>query len=70
LAPLVVEEVMSRLRTVAAAGTGVLLVEQDAGHALEIAQRAYVLEHGRISVSGPSSELAGDDRVREAYLGM
>jgi branched-chain amino acid transport system ATP-binding protein len=70
LAPMLVDEIISRLTTVAADGTGVLLVEQDAGHALEIAQRAYVLENGRITLVGRSSDLADDPRVREAYLGV
>ncbi len=70
LAPVIVEEIMSRLSQVAAEGTGVLLVEQDAGHALEIAQRAYVLENGQITLSGKATELADDPRVREAYLGV
>jgi len=70
LAPLVVDEIMSRLTTIAAGGTGVLLVEQDAGHALEIAQRAYVLENGRITLAGRAGDLADDPRVREAYLGV
>ncbi len=70
LAPLLVEEIMSRLTDVANAGTGILLVEQDAGHALEIATRAYVLENGRITLTGLAAELAGDARVREAYLGV
>ena len=69
LAPVLVEEIMSRLGQVAAEGTGILLVEQDAGHALEIAQRAYVLENGQMTLSGPAAELAGDERVRAAYLG-
>jgi len=70
LAPVLVDEIMSRLNAVAAAGTGILLVEQDAGHALEIAQRAYVLENGRIALAGPAADLADDPRVREAYLGV
>jgi len=70
LAPLLVDDIMSRLTAVAANGTGVLLVEQDAGHALEIAQRAYVLENGRITLAGPAGQLADDPRVREAYLGV
>jgi branched-chain amino acid transport system ATP-binding protein len=70
LAPRVVDEILAKLADITAAGTGVLLVEQDAGAALEVAQRAYVLEHGRIVLSGAASELAGDPRVREAYLGM
>jgi branched-chain amino acid transport system ATP-binding protein len=70
LAPLLVEEIMSRLVDVVAAGTGILLVEQDAGHALEISQRAYVLENGRIALAGRAAELADDSRIREAYLGV
>jgi branched-chain amino acid transport system ATP-binding protein len=70
LAPLLVEEIMSRLTAVAASGTGILLVEQDAGHALEIAQRAYVLENGHITLTGQAAALADDPRVREAYLGV
>jgi branched-chain amino acid transport system ATP-binding protein len=70
LAPMLVDEIMSRLTAVAASGTGILLVEQDAGHALEIAQRAYVLENGHITLSGQSDALVDDPRVREAYLGV
>jgi len=70
LAPVIVEEIMARLGQVAAEGTGILLVEQDAGHALEVAQRAYVLENGRITVTGRAAELAADPRVRAAYLGV
>jgi branched-chain amino acid transport system ATP-binding protein len=69
LAPFVVDEILARLSDIVAAGTGVLLVEQDAGAALEVAERAYVLENGRITLSGSSTELADDKRVREAYLG-
>jgi branched-chain amino acid transport system ATP-binding protein len=61
---------MSLLVQVAATGTGILLVEQDAGHALELAQRAYVLENGQIALTGPAHTLADDPRVREAYLGV
>ena len=70
LAPVLVDEIMSRLSEVAAAGTGILLVEQDAGHALEIAQRAYVLENGEVTLAGRAAELADDPRVRAAYLGV
>jgi branched-chain amino acid transport system ATP-binding protein len=70
LAPVLVDEIMSRLTQIAAAGTGVLLVEQDAGHALEIARRAYVLENGRVTLDGPSADLLADPRVRAAYLGV
>ena len=70
LAPVLVDEIMSRLTQISAAGTGVLLVEQDAGHALEIAQRAYVLENGRVTLDGPAADLLADPRVRAAYLGV
>jgi branched-chain amino acid transport system ATP-binding protein len=70
LAPVIVDEILSQLRTIAEAGTGILLVEQDAGAALELAGRGYVLEHGAIVLQGPAAELAGDARVRAAYLGM
>ena len=50
-------------------GTTVLLVEQNAKAALKIADRAYVLESGRVTLEGPASELAEDSRVIEAYLG-
>jgi branched-chain amino acid transport system ATP-binding protein len=69
LAPLVVDEILARLSDITAAGTGVLLVEQDAGAALEVAERAYVLENGRVALSGSARELADDPRVRAAYLG-
>jgi branched-chain amino acid transport system ATP-binding protein len=69
LAPVVVDEILGRLTEIAATGTGVLLVEQDAGAALELARRAYVLENGQMTLSGPAAELAGDERVRAAYLG-
>ncbi|OLB80207.1 MAG: branched-chain amino acid ABC transporter ATP-binding protein [Actinobacteria bacterium 13_2_20CM_2_71_6] len=70
LAPMVVDEILARLADVAAAGTGVLLVEQDAGAALEVAGRAYVLENGQLTLSGAAASLAADPRVREAYLGV
>jgi branched-chain amino acid transport system ATP-binding protein len=70
LAPIVIEQVFDRIvelnkRT----GLGVLLVEQNSAMALEIASRAFVLETGTITLSGPSSVLADDPRIREAYLG-
>ena len=70
LAPIVIEQVFDRIvelnkRT----GLGVLLVEQNSAMALEIANRAFVLETGVITLSGPSAVLAGDRRIREAYLG-
>jgi len=70
LAPMVVDEILARLSDITAGGTGVLLVEQDAGAALEVAERAYVLENGRIALSGTAAELVDDERVRAAYLGV
>jgi branched-chain amino acid transport system ATP-binding protein len=70
LAPMVVDEILARLSDITAGGTGVLLVEQDAGAALEVAERAYVLENGRIALSGTAAQLVDDERVRAAYLGV
>jgi branched-chain amino acid transport system ATP-binding protein len=70
LAPNLVDEILAKLADITAAGTGVLLVEQDAGAALEVAQRGYVLENGAITLTGPAADLAGDARVRAAYLGV
>ena len=70
LAPVVVDEILDRLVDVAATGAGVLLVEQDAGAALEVATRAYVLENGCVPLSGAAETLVNDDRVRAAYLGV
>lgn len=69
LAPVLVDEILTRLGGIAADGTGVLLVEQDAGAALEIAHRGYVLELGRITLAGTAAELVADPRMRVAYLG-
>ncbi len=70
LAPKLVDEMLERLREVAAQGTALLLVEQDVDAALRIAGRGYVLETGRIVSQGPSAELQEDPKVREAYLGV
>ena len=69
LAPLIVKQVMDIIREVNKQGTTVLLVEQNAKAALKIADRAYVLESGRVTLQGPAAELAEDKRVIEAYLG-
>ncbi|MGN6612540.1 MAG: ABC transporter ATP-binding protein [Angustibacter sp.] len=69
LAPLIVAQVMDVIRTVNAEGTSVLLVEQNARAALQIAHRAYVVDTGEVSLDGPASELVHDPRVLEAYLG-
>lgn len=70
LAPVVVDEIMARLPDIAAAGTSILLVEQDVDAALGCAERAYVLETGRIVLSGKAGELLADSRVQESYLGL
>jgi len=69
LAPILVDEIFHIIKTINAAGTTVLLVEQNAFKALGIATRAYILETGAIVKSGPGAELLKDDSVREAYLG-
>lgn len=69
LAPLIVKMIFDIIREVNASGTTVLLVEQNAKAALEVADYGYVLETGRITLSGPGKELLADDRVRAAYLG-
>jgi ABC-type branched-subunit amino acid transport system ATPase component len=70
LAPKVVDRVMEVVKTINQDGTAVLLVEQDVVLALEIADRGYVLENGRIAMSGPAAELRRDPAVRKAYLGV
>ena len=71
LAPLITRDVFERLGEInAAEGLTMLIVEQNAGLALQIAQRGYVLETGRIVVGGSAEELAGDEDVRKAYLGF
>lgn len=68
LAPLLIEEIFRKLRDVRAAGTAILLVEQNAAAALEVADRGYVIETGQIRMEGAAAELAANDGVREAYL--
>ncbi len=69
LSPLLVKEIFSIIEELHKSGITILLVEQNAKMALAVADRAYVLETGSISMSGKASELAEDDRVRKAYLG-
>ncbi len=69
LAPLLVREIFSIIKEINASGTTVLLVEQNAHMALSIAHRAYVLETGRITLSGDAKELAASEEIRKAYLG-
>ncbi len=70
LAPLLVKEIFSIVQEINRSGTTVLLVEQNARMALSIANRAYVLETGRIVASGDAKELSESEEVRKAYLGM
>ena len=70
LAPNIVDRVMEIVKAINQDGTAVLLVEQDVVLALEIADRGYVLENGRIVMSGPASELRRDPAIRKAYLGV
>ena len=70
LAPKVVDRVMEIVKTINQDGTAVLLVEQDVVLALEIADRGYVLENGRIAMSGAATDLRRDPAVRKAYLGV
>jgi branched-chain amino acid transport system ATP-binding protein len=69
LAPVVVEELIGILYDIHAAGTTVVLVEQDVSVALQISDRAFVIETGRITLSGPARELAKDEAVVRSYLG-
>lgn len=70
LAPLMVEEVHRAIERVTATGISVLLVEQNVAGALKLVRHAYVLEAGRIALSGTAAELAGNDEIRRAYLGI
>ncbi|MDT8903327.1 ABC transporter ATP-binding protein [Anaeroselena agilis] len=69
LAPLLVKEIFAIIKEINASGTTILLVEQNANMALSVAQKAYVLETGRITLSGTAKELAESEAVRKAYLG-
>jgi len=69
LAPLLVEQIFDIIKELHQAGTTILLVEQNAAMALEVADRAYVLETGRISMSGTGRELAESPAIKQAYLG-
>lgn len=69
LAPLVVQEIFNIIKEINKLGTTVLLVEQNASMALSIANRAYVLETGRIVLEGPANDLLNNEEVKRAYLG-
>jgi branched-chain amino acid transport system ATP-binding protein len=70
LAPAIVQQLLQAIRKLNRQGLTVLLVEQNVAVSLKISQQAYVLENGRIVMSGSGGELLNDDRVREAYLGL
>ncbi len=70
LAPKIVDELIEVMREINRQGTAMLLVEQDVLVALDVANRAYVLENGRIALSGPAAEVRDDPGVRRAYLGL
>ena len=69
LAPLVVKDIFNIIRRINKEGVTVLLIEQNANAALRTAGRAYVMETGDITMSGPSENLLNDERVKQAYLG-
>ncbi len=69
LAPLLVARIFATIREISARGVSILLVEQNAALALEVAQRGYVLESGLITMTGSGSDLLGSEEVRRAYLG-
>ncbi len=69
LAPILVQQIFDIIKELHEAGTTILLVEQNAEMALEIADRAYVLESGRVKLSGTGAELAKSDEIKKAYLG-
>ena len=70
LAPLLVEHIFEVIGQLKSEGLTILLVEQNVHHALDLADRAYVLESGRISLAGSAAELRHDPRVESAYLGF
>ena len=70
LAPLVVRDVFRTIRALGQRGTTILLVEQNVAVSLKISQRAYVLETGRVVLSGTGAEVLASERVRQAYLGL
>jgi branched-chain amino acid transport system ATP-binding protein len=70
LAPTMVQEVLHTIRALHETGITILLVEQNVAVSLKISQHAYVLENGRVVMSGPGTQLLRDDRVRQAYLGL
>lgn len=70
LAPIIIEDVYTQIEKLKKNGTTILLIEQNASVALEVADRAYVIESGAIAMTGTGQELQNDPNVRKAYLGM
>ncbi|MFY9737241.1 MAG: ATP-binding cassette domain-containing protein, partial [Rhodoplanes sp.] len=70
LAPAIVQDVLRTIRELNREGLTCVLVEQNVALSLKLADRAYVLENGRVTLSGAGADLLADDRVRQAYLGM
>jgi len=69
LAPLVVKGIFDIIRQINKQGVTILLIEQNANMALQVADKAYVLETGNITITGTGQELLADERIKEAYLG-
>ena len=70
LAPLIIDDLYRAIREINERGTSILLVEQSVHRSLEIADRAYIIEHGRIILSGTAMEISQNPEVREAYFGF
>lgn len=70
LAPIIVDEVYTKIREIQASGLAILLVEQNVSMALGVISRAYVLEHGSVTLSGSARELDSNPEVQRAFLGL
>ncbi len=70
LAPLMVERIFETIAALKASGRTILLVEQNVHHALDVADRAYVLETGRVTLEGPADAMRHDPKVEQSYLGV
>ena len=70
LAPIIVDQIFDLIPKLAGANMQVLLVEQDVGRGLEVSEQAFVIEKGRVTMSGKSAVLVNDPKVRESYLGL
>lgn len=70
LAPVIVDELIETVASLRRGGMSIILVEQDVQTGLELADRAYVIEHGRVTLSGPAQELIQNEQIRQSYLGI